>query len=357
MDVLLAWSSSNGNSLSAFLKYWDGENPKIASPDGIDAVRIMTIHKAKGLEFPYLIYPFAGEEQLFKVTGRWCVPEQKDGASDLISEGIFNVNLSSKSVGTVFAGQYKQEEQLQYVDAINTFYVAMTRAVKVLHTIAVKSSKPDEFKCFADILYAFTRDFGSEHGRMYSFAPMTCQTGQLMPVTFNSWPLRGRMRSTGNGAEYFAASADGDVQVPVRLKGIVLHKILSDVRVPSDIQPAVDAALASGLIDPAQAAAYRDFLQARLAEVASYGWFAPENLGGVLNEVGIIDADGGLHRPDRVVFGADGSVTVIDYKFGSEHPGYAAQVRRYCALFRSLGYAPVKGYLWYVTESKVTPVQ
>lgn len=357
MDVLLAWSSSNGNSLSAFLKYWDGENPKIASPDGIDAVRIMTIHKAKGLEFPYLIYPFAGEEQLFKVTGRWCVPEQKDGASDLISEGIFNVNLSSKSVGTVFAGQYKQEEQLQYVDAINTFYVAMTRAVKVLHTIAVKSSKPDEFKCFADILYAFTRDFGSEHGRMYSFAPMTGQTGQLMPVTFNSWPLRGRMRSIGNGAEYFAASADGDVQVPVRLKGIVLHKILSDVRVPSDIQPAVDAALASGLIDPAQAAAYRDFLQARLAEVASYGWFAPDNLGGVLNEVGIIDADGGLHRPDRVVLGADGSVTVIDYKFGSEHPSYAAQVRRYCALFRSLGYATVKGYLWYVTDSKVTPVQ
>ena len=76
-----------------------------------------------------------------------------------------------------------------------------------------------------------------------------------------------------------------------------------------------------------------------------------------MNEVGIIDADGGLHRPDRVVLGADGSVTVIDYKFGSEHPGYAAQVRRYCALFRSLGYAPVKGYLWYVTESKVTPVQ
>ena len=363
MDILLSWSTSNGNSLSGFLKYWDGEDPKIASPDGTEAVRIMTIHKAKGLEFPYVIFPFAGEEDLFdsRQTSCWCVPSVSDGATELQANGVFNVKMSSKTAETVFAPHLKVEEQLQYVDGINTFYVALTRAVKVLHVIAKKPAKPDgAFVRFSDILYAFTQDHGTEFGSMYDFAAAgeaVERANDVIRESYVSWPLRGRMRSTGNGAEYFAASADGDVQVPVRLKGIVLHKILSDVRVPSDVQPAVDAALAAGLIDPAQAAAYRDFLQARLAEVASYGWFAPENLGGVLNEVGIIDADGGLHRPDRVVLGADGSVTVIDYKFGTEHPGYAAQVRRYCALFRSLGYAPVKGYLWYVTESKVTPVQ
>jgi len=289
------------------------------------------------------------------------------------------VKMSSKTAETVFAPHLKVEEQLQYVDGINTFYVALTRAVKVLHVIAKKPAKPDgAFVRFSDILYAYTQDHGTEFGSMYDFAAAgeaVERANDVIRESYVSWPLRGRMRSTGNGAEYFAASADGDVQVPVRLKGIVLHKILSDVRVPSDVQPAVDAALASGLIDPAQAAAYRDFLQDRLAEVAPYGWFKessvpPERLNpkfsgakgvqmtlNILNEVGIIDADGGLHRPDRVVLGSDGSVTVIDYKFGTEHPGYAAQVRRYCALFRTLGYAPVKGYLWYVTDSKVTPVQ
>ena len=381
MDILLSWSASNGNSLSGFLKYWDGEDPKIASPDGTEAVRIMTIHKAKGLEFPYVIFPFAGEEDLFdsRQTSCWCVPSVSDGATELQANGVFNVKMSSKTAETVFAPHLKVEEQLQYVDGINTFYVALTRAVKVLHVIAKKPAKPDgAFVRFSDILYAYTQDHGTEFGSMYDFAAAgeaVERANDVIPESYVSWPLRGRMRSTGNGAEYFAASADGDVQVPVRLKGIVLHKILSDVRVSSDVQPAVDAALASGLIDPAQATAYRDFLQARLAEVAPYGWFKessvpPERLNpkfsgakgvqmtlGVLNEVGIIDADGGLHRPDRVVLGADGSVTVIDYKFGTEHPGYAAQVRRYCALFRTLGYAPVKGYLWYVTDSKVTPVQ
>ena len=355
MDVLLAWSSSNGNSLSGFLKYWDGEKPKIASPDGIDAVRIMTIHKAKGLEFPYLIYPFAGEENLFKATGRWCVPDQEAGASKLVSKGIFNVNLSSKSADTVFAGQFKTEEQLQFVDAINTFYVAMTRAVKVLHTIAVKPAKPDAVKCFADILYAFTRDFGSEHGRMYSFAPMPYQAGKLLPITFRSWSLRGRMRSTGTGTEVFSS------EEVARLKGIVMHKILADVTVASDLPSAVDRAVATGLVEPALASDYLEMLQRKLDEVAEYHWFEVPAQGSaeqaVLNEVGIIGADGSLHRPDRVVIGPDGDVTVVDYKFGSDHPGYAAQVRRYCALYRSLGYASVKGYLWFVASSIVTPVE
>ena len=403
MDVLLTWSSSNGNSLSGFLKYWDAEkSPKIASPDGIDAVRIMTIHKAKGLEFPYLIYPFAGEEPLFKATERWCVPNRKDGVSELLSEGVFNVNLSSKSVGTVFADQFKKEEQMQIVDNINTFYVAMTRAVKVLHTIAVKPAKPgSDFKCFADILYAFTQTFGSEFGVATgsktrpeavgvwgSVSPSIDSSDSrqtVMPITFRSYSLRGRMRSTGTGAEVFAS------EEVARLKGIVMHKILSDVTVASDLPSAVDRAVATGLVEPPQAPAYLSMLQSKLEEVKDYHWFeiadqvgndgdvatgskirpeavgvwgsvspsidGPDRLQSVLNEVGIIGADGSLHRPDRVVIGPDGTVTVIDYKFGEDHSGYAAQVRSYCNLYRSLGYTSVRGFLWFVTASTVTPVE
>ena len=175
MDLVLDYMRDYGSDMSGFLRWWDetGCQQAVSAPRGADAVRIMTIHKAKGLEFPYLIYPFAGEEPLFKATERWCVPNRKDGVSELLSEGVFNVNLSSKSVGTVFADQFKKEEQMQIVDNINTFYVAMTRAVKVLHTIAVKPSKPgSDFKCFADILYAFTQTYGTEFGEISPLAPL-----------------------------------------------------------------------------------------------------------------------------------------------------------------------------------------
>ena len=66
--------------------------------------------------------------------------------------------------------------------------------------------------------------------------------------------------------------------------------------------------------------------------------------------------DGSVHRPDRVVEAPDGSISVIDYKFGAEHGSYLRQVRRYMALYRAMGYASVHGYLWYVPEDKIVEV-
>ena len=73
MDWLQEWTSNNGNSLSDFLSSWKEASPKISSPDAGDSVRVMTIHKAKGLEFPYVILPFAEEITLYKVRTGACL--------------------------------------------------------------------------------------------------------------------------------------------------------------------------------------------------------------------------------------------------------------------------------------------
>ena len=59
MDCLQDYVSSNGNNLRGFLKHWEDEDPSISSPSSGESVRVMTIHKSKGLDFPYVIVPFA----------------------------------------------------------------------------------------------------------------------------------------------------------------------------------------------------------------------------------------------------------------------------------------------------------
>ncbi|MBQ9185199.1 MAG: UvrD-helicase domain-containing protein [Bacteroidales bacterium] len=359
MDLLLSWSASNGNSLVAFLKYWNDEDPKIASPEGAEAVRVLTIHKSKGLEFPYVIYPFAGDEYLYKSRRAWCAPNLAGTALEGVAEGVYDINLSQEgTASTCFDSRFREEQFMQYIDGINTFYVALTRAGKVLHTIsAVPSSKflqsvsgrsgdyelpAGGFKRFSELLYWFTEVFHPEMGSMPSFRLPAESVDNYMQASFDSWPLKGRMRVGGEAKDL------------LRLRGIAMHKILSDVTVASDLPLAVERAVASGLIEEALAPEYESRLRAALDSVSSYHWFDIQSV--VLNETGIIDTGGELYRPDRVVIAPDGTVTVIDYKFGEEHPGYAPQVRRYCRLFRDMGYTTVSGYLWFVPDHRVLQV-
>ena len=75
-----------------------------------------------------------------------------------------------------------------------------------------------------------------------------------------------------------------------------------------------------------------------------------------LNEIAIVDADGKIHRPDRVLVEKDkplgqGTALVIDYKFGKREEEYRWQVRRYMKLLRQMGYRDVRGTLWYCNEN------
>ena len=64
----------------------------------------------------------------------------------------------------------------------------------------------------------------------------------------------------------------------------------------------------------------------------------------------VLSPEGGEYRPDRVILFPDGSVDIVDYKFGAPEAGYRRQVERYKALYRKMGYAPVRGFLWYFQE-------
>ena len=85
--------------------------------------------------------------------------------------------------------------------------------------------------------------------------------------------------------------------------------------------------------------------------VKDYGWF-PETADSILNESELIDADGRVYRPDRVVI-KDGKVSVIDFKFGEHRVEYERQVRRYADLWRRMGYSEVTAFLWYVQTGDV----
>ena len=410
MDHVQEYVSMNGNSLRGFLKYWDGENPSICSPSSGESVRVMTIHKSKGLDFPYVIIPFAENINLYKAGSYWCVPELEGTPLDGVADGVYDVTLSKASEDTLFAEDYRKENFLQQVDNINTIYVAMTRAALGMHIIAktpsakclkaVEAGDTTQFADFSQMLYWFAsascggdvpgneellppftvaRTAAEDGAERFDAGDMVCfgehrkhgnETAtfdisghdELPSIALNPQPgdsdedvrERGRLKFTADALDFFSKDGETGVSASNRIKGVVLHDILAHVNVPEDLESAVRQAVQAGELTGSEADEAYGLLSERIAAAADRGWF-PSDADRILNEASLIDTDGQICRPDRVVI-ADGKVIIIDYKFGEHHRIYERQLKKYAGIWSRLGYEDVTSYLWYVHTDEVVKV-
>ena len=395
MDCIQDYVSSNGNNLRGFLKYWDGEDPSISSPSSGNSIRVMTIHKSKGLDFPYVILPFAENITLYKAGSHWCVPDLDGTVLSGVADGVYDVNLSSSSESTLFAEHYRKERFLQQVDNINTIYVAMTRAALGMHIIAktpsnkvlsaIEAGSAVDFSDFSQMLYDYAyrtslqseEDEGVKHfvyGEMPDFQSLRKNesSDELFAITadggYPSIPLnpqctdaecdvreRGRLKFSADSLDFFSEEGQAGIEASNRIKGIVLHDILATVVVPEDLEPAVMEALYDGLITDLQAPVIIEMLSGRIKEVEKYAWFGVDPTD-VLNEISLIDTDGQVYRPDRVIRTGN-KVVIVDYKFGEHYRKYERQMNKYMQLWRRMGYDDVSAFLWYIHTGEVIQVE
>ena len=172
-----------------------------------------------------------------------------------------------------------------------------------------------------------------------------------LQVSYQSWPLnpegmKSRLVLSRTQSDFFSGDGEAGVRASHRLKGIVLHDILSRVSVPSDLEAAVRQSVLDGSLGEDEAAGALSFLSQRLASASARGWFSENSL--VRNETDIIDTDGSVSRPDRVEICSDGKVRILDYKFGRQDEEYGKQIARYADLYRKMGYSEVYAAVWYV---------
>ena len=364
MDDIQSWTQVNGNNLRHYLQHWDESDPYIGSPENAESVRVLTIHKSKGLEFPYVIFPYAEKVTMYKEDVHWCWLDGSGTALGGVVNGIYPVRLSESASRTLFSASYEAERMMQAVDNINVFYVALTRAVKYLHIISAEPPKTfrealdkgrPEYRNFSQLLYEFCgKSADCEYGRMYDFRSMEGKTAGKeleFPSSYPSIPLSGRLRASEDAMDYFGPDGTTGTGASARLKGIELHRILSGVNTAADIPWQVELSVRGGMLDPEEGRLAREELLARVE--AHPEWFGEGLVS--RNEHSLYAPDGSEYRPDRVVFSGDGLI-VVDYKFGAENPAYQRQVRRYMNIYKEMGYRNVSGAVWYVREDKVANV-
>lgn len=360
MDTMLDFSSKNEENITDFLEYWEetGKKKSIVIPEETDAVRVMTIHKAKGLQFPVVIYPFASGNNKLGKDEVWIEP----GIDELPELQMALVKTTRQLGETKFEHVLAQEEHKSFLDHLNVLYVAMTRPkerlVVLLHDKHNNKGEWNEGKTFpdaADLFYNFlqSRDlwndespeyiFGFEGKRRKSYEPAKLVKVDEIPYKKGNWRSEAALRFRAR------KSWDPESTEQSRDYGIMLHSILASVKSKEDVKAAVHEAVAEGTLDAAQKSEveYEVIQMINSPELARFFDLRKR----IFTEKEIILNDGTLLRPDRIVMD-DHETSVIDYKTGGRHDNHRKQVDEYAGALAGMGYPNIRKYLVYLKAEK-----
>jgi len=343
LEMLYNFSQNAGFTLKDFLKYWEEEGREISiqTSENIDAVQIMTIHKAKGLEFPVVFLPMANENKDGKFNS-WISAEE-DGLQSVI------VSPFEKALENYDSEMMEFNQNNAYQNKIDRFclqYVATTRAVEQMFFYIEKPPKSSSNL----ELYEFAAQIQKEKFRDLKEKPDTFDVYETdenilrkqkrkdkSPALTKS--IEGLQRNHENSSAIKIATPSKNYQErneKVR-QGIFVHEILSKINSGKEVEKVLHSYLLEGLITKNE---MREISE-KIMDVVNdkrYADYFSENLK-VINEKEIMISENGatsLYRPDRIVENKNGCI-IIDFKTGREKEKYEKQVGQYKSVLEKLG--------------------
>jgi ATP-dependent exoDNAse (exonuclease V) beta subunit len=346
LDEIIAYTAYNSNSINAFLEAWikTGEKASLKIPEGSEAVRIMTIHKSKGLEFPVVIIPFCNWK-IDKSDYLWL------DAEDELPMVILNMNKDLAH--TKYSKDMEREQQNQLLDNINVLYVAFTRAADHLH-IVTKEPKRGGVDAYNFVRLYMNEKLGLAAADKFS-AIGTPKHNTHKKADIDVFPYHLKVN---NWNRVISIKENSEFLLKEQLSeskelGVLIHYILSKINTVNDIDAAVASCEQEGLFAANEASEIANELK-ELLTIPTIAPFFAEGLE-AMNEQELMTASGKVLRPDRLILKDKHSV-IVDFKTGKQSDAYDEQLNDYAIALQQLGCDTVDKYLVYVKDREVVKV-
>lgn len=379
LDSVVDFMSRYGSNIHHFLKWWDKVGPglSISSPDNIDAIRVITIHKSKGLQFPCVLIPMF-DWNFDQSSIEWI---ETAGFKGKLPKGVAIppiVPVKRDNKRTLFDNEFKKIARSNIMDSLNKTYVACTRAQYEL-IIYTENNKelglqlsqfletcrndnnngiaptPTE-NCDPDVVYELGKPM------LRSDIPALNCDDNALPDNVES-RIMPPYSVVSDVDRWKLTSPDIiiDVRGTTRWVGEMLHKVMERVRTPKNLKKAFGRALHRGMITEEEHDEYLALLSKRLADPRVADWFANDNR--LMLERAVTIGGNGQKRPDRVVMKPNGEIIIVDYKFGDRSDDNDTKYKRQVAGYKravcdALGCRPdcVSGYVWYIHSGDILAI-
>lgn len=368
-DLIFDFGKKEPLTLHKMLAWWNdkGIKCKLQTSGDRDAIKITTIHKSKGLEFPYVIIPYCNWDLGIKRKDSiiWCNTEGSD-FSDL---PVVPIKIKTIMADTIFEKDYYSEMMLSCIDNLNILYVAMTRAVNGLYIFASGSSKEidplkisgenDLFQAISPETLGLIKEESETPYTIYSMGNIATPHEEINSVANEKELYANKSFQEGyasklkirvNYDDFLSTSSGTESKIN---KGKCLHNILSAIETASDIPQAVQMAIESGSIKQSESENIRTKIETMISNPIAADWFNGKMK--IINETAILEPTFQLRRPDRVMIGQN-EIIVVDYKSGKRNASHKKQITDYMGLIKSSSSKEVSGYIWYINENEIVAV-
>lgn len=357
LEAAFIFTQENHQSLGDFNEWWtiNAYDYKLEVPEEWDAVKLMSFHKSKGLEFPIVINHFA-QAHLRSRPGQeiWLNP----GFEDFPQLKSFPFKISSLE-GTQFEPYKTKEDDLGKLDELNIFYVAMTRPEQKLYLLVDKYEPPKSSKStsntfkFDQILEEFIEQSDAkqiaEHVFLFGDEIVTKQVKRNLDGQ-DSTSISLTAQANVNWRNTISLALDTEEEntsLSSAQWGQKVHAALSEVKTEEDIDFVLSRMVYKSWIAPEE----RDDLEALVRKVMEHPLlqqFYTKDIGNY-SEREMYSDEGKKYRPDKMIELAEQFI-VIDYKTGKKQKKDEKQVLNYCQMVEQFSGKPSKGYLVYIDE-------
>ena len=353
LEDVFEFYSTRSQTISAYLKYWERQEEKlrITTPAGMDAIHLMTIHQAKGLEFPVVILPFMDTPIHPNLKEKLWYPFKEEPLSE-IQWGWITASKEIQLYGDTGQSLFDQYVLSQNQDAVNVLYVATTRAKEQLYIITQEISS-EGTSTYSHLFNNFVKQQGKQLDATTPFELGVSldkkEVEKKKNIGFESRKFEVNYVVSSHWKKRLVAHKTLNIEVKTaQIKGLLIHEILAKIYHAEMLDQLLEETFERNI----KAKEYQLFITKKVKEVISHPMISSyfERDQQVLCEQDVLVPKGPTLRPDRVNLLSDGSAIIIDYKTGVPKEADGRQIDAYEKIYQDLGYSPIEKFLVYINE-------
>ena len=353
-DIVLEFNARQHASIRSFIQYWD-ENKKVREksvviPENENAIRIMTIHASKGLQFPVVIMPFVDWDILPREGSLIWVQSE---AKEFSALGRIGVICNSSLLNSVFKHDYEKEKASSIIDGINMLYVALTRAEEELY-LYVPADNEKEINNINKLLLRTIDHIGLELDRenkiilgsktaLYQPKKESSVSVPLTSYPVNKWQDKIRVSTRVR----LLSDILKEKSTSKTKYGVLVHELLAAIGNISELNMAMDKIKFDGLMSATEQAELKQLVTDLILDPAVKPFF--DTTWKVMREQEIIAPGAEISRPDRILIEGKNAI-IVDFKTGAANASHQEQLNRYGATLTKMGYQNIRKYLIYLKE-------